>query len=229
MSRSKSHYFLRVVSLLLIHALVFEQFASAAPDLKLSKLDIFAKPKVDLGIPESIALIEDSYRTSSHNKTLYLIQDAHTNTSGQFNLSKTLDILLEKDKQIKYIFVEAGLGNNSLSFLRQYGTPELRRKIAEPYLRSGELHGEEYLDLTSNHNFILWGVEDINLYLKAIENYRYTVKVREKYQAYLKKIEQTIDTLKPRIYNPTLLSFEEKHSKFLKEEDRKSTRLNSSH
>jgi hypothetical protein len=61
-------------------------------------------------------------------------------------------------------------------------------------------------------------VEDLNLYLKSLESYKYVAQNRQKFQDYLKKIDQTIQVLKPRIYNPTLLDFEEKKSRFLKEE-----------
>ncbi len=209
---------LRTISSFLLISFFCEQVSFAAADLKPVKFDLFEKPGIHFKLPESIASVEDAWKAPASDKLVYLIQDAHTNDSGQLNLSKTLDILLKEETALKYIFIEAGVGNDSLSFLRQYSSLKERKQTAMSYLKKGLLHGEEYLDITSDHNFVLWGVEDINLYLKAIENYRYTVKEREKFQAYLKKIEQTIDTLKPRIYNPLLLAFEEKQNKFLKEE-----------
>jgi hypothetical protein len=165
-------------------------------------------------IPESIATIEDSYKADS-NKTIILIQDAHTNNSGQINVAKTLDLIFKKDP-IKYVFLEAGSGNESLSFLRKYASEEKRKDVAKSFLINGKLQGTEYLDLTSNHNFVLWGVEDLNLYAKSVATYRAVAKEREKFQAYLAKIESTINTLKPKIYNPFLSAFDEKYQKFQK-------------
>jgi len=162
------------------------------------------------------------------NTLVYLIQDAHTNESGQINLAKTLDIILKHYQTPPipnpppipafHIFVEAGVGNDSLSFLRTHAPLEKRKQVATEYLKKGILHGEEYLDLTSDHPFTIWGVEDMTLYQQAIESYRQVVKHREKFQSYLSKIQITIHTLKPRIFNSSLLSFDEKHTQFLKEQ-----------
>ena len=214
---------IRVVSLFVLISFSLEQFLFAA-EIKPIQIDLFQKPIVHVSFPESVASVEDVWtppgedRTTKSANLVYLLQDAHTNESGQINLAKTLDTLLEKEKDLKYIFVEAGVGNDSLSFLRKYASLQKRKQVATEYLKKGILHGEEYLDLTSDHNFVIWGVEDIALYQKAIDAYRAVVKDREKFQSYLSRIQSTIDTLKPRIFTPGLLSFDEKYTKYLKEE-----------
>ena len=162
--------------------------------------------------------IASSPLASRNDKLIYLIQDAHTNESGQLNLAKTLDLLLKEEKDLKYIFVEAGTGDDSLSVLRQHATLSDRKRVADTYLKKGILHGEEYLDLTSEKDFKVWGVEDMNLYEKTLEAYKHVFKDREKFELYLKKIEQAVSTLKPRIFNAALLSFDEKQAKFSKED-----------
>ena len=134
---SNSNPFLKVISLALVGTFLAQELAFAAPDIKPLSLDFLTKPnKISLDIPESVAIVEAQFiapnteGVMNHAPTVYLIQDAHTNTSGQLSLAKTLDHLFQKDKNLKYVFVEAGLGNNSLSFFRQYGTKEERRRIA---------------------------------------------------------------------------------------------------
>jgi len=85
------------------------------------------------------------------------------------------------------------------------------------YLQKGELSGAEYLNLTRDQDFTLWGVEDEKLYWQSLETYRSIAKQREKFQDYLQKIEVTINTLKPKLFNPSLLFFDQKHEDFLKE------------
>lgn len=208
-----------LISILILTSFLIEQ-ASFAADLKPQAVNLFQSQKLNLSFqfPESVATIEDSWKSQDSDKTIFLLQDAHTNESGQINLSKTLDTLFKEEGDLKYIFVEAGVGDDSLSFLRKYASHEGRKQVANQYLKKGVLHGEEYLDLTSNHNFIIWGVEDLKLYQKAIDAYRSVVKDREKFQSYLAGIQMTIDTLKPRVFNSGLLSFHEKHTKFLREE-----------
>ena len=216
----KINQILKAVSLLLVVSFLTEQLSFAAEEIKPLALNLFEKPSISLKFPDSVAQIEDTYEAGG--KLVYLIQDAHTNESGQLNLSKVLDTLLSQDKQLKYIFSEAGVGNNSLSFLRgRVGNGRdrsLRIQVANKYLKQGILHGSEYLDLTSDHKFTLWGVENPKLYIQALESYKKVAKDRERYEAYLKKIDQTISTLKPRIYNPNLLDLDTLHEKFLKEE-----------
>ena len=55
---------LKALSLVLVQAFVLQELVFAAPELSIGKLDIFQKPKIDLGIPESVATIEDAYQTS---------------------------------------------------------------------------------------------------------------------------------------------------------------------
>src|SRR3989338_1019171 len=89
--------FLKTISLALVGSFFLEQLAFAAPDIKPISLDFLAKPKISLDIPESVATVEAQFiapnteGVMNRAPTIYLIQDAHTNTSGQLNLAKTLD------------------------------------------------------------------------------------------------------------------------------------------
>jgi len=209
---------LRVIALCLSYAFLLEQLVFAAPGvIKPIELSFFKeKAPIALKLPGSVGVIEDFHR--AEDRTLILIQDAHTNTSGQINLSKTLDHILTQHPDLNYIFLEAGEGNSSLSHIRQYGSPQARKETSLKYLRKGELHGEEYLDITKDHNITLWGVENKELYERSLLAYREITKEREKFTTYLNKIESTIKTLKPKIYNPYLLSFDKKHESFLNED-----------
>ncbi len=208
--------FLRTISLALILALLAEPVAFAAGELRPSDLGLEQKAKLSFKIPESVASVEDAWIPASAGMTVYLLEDAHTNTSGQMNLAKTLEIILKNDSRIRgngnaaNIFVEAGSGNVSLSTLRTHGSTALRQQVAQSYLKQGLLHGEEYLDLTSNLDFTIWGVENFALYKEAIESYRAVAAEREKFGAYLSQIQTAIDVLKPRLYRPRLLAFQAK-------------------
>lgn len=70
----------------------------------------------------------------------------------------------------------------------------------------GQLQGSEYLNLTSDHQLVLWGVENMGLYLKSLEAYRAVAKGRDKYRDYLARIDAVTNTLKPAIYNPFLMA-----------------------
>ncbi len=213
---------LKSISLFLVGCFLFQEISFANPDSRPIQWNVESKASLKWAkeflpdIPESIATIEDAWKGGQ--RAIILIQDAHTNNSGQINGSKTLNLILKQNKNIKFVFSEAAVGENNLSFLRAYASLEKRKRIAKSYLQRGLLHGVEYLDLTTDYHFVLWGVEDPKLYIQSVETYASVAKNREKFQDYLKKVEATVKTLKPRIYNPFLLSFDEKYQRYQKEE-----------
>jgi len=238
--RLRSFFYIKLIASTVLFAFTLQQCVYAAPEvIKPLHLNLFQKPLVDFKIPESIATIEDSWHPSlrgarqafvagdvaipqqkdhSTKKTIYLIQDAHTNESGQINISKTLDHILKQEPSITHIFLEAGYGDESLGFLRDLVPLDERKRVGMSFLRKGKLQGSEYFNLTKNHNITLYGVEDLNLYKEAWDSYKHITKQRAKFKTYLTKIKTTIKTLKPKIYNPQLLQLDQKHQSFLKEE-----------
>ena len=223
--RSDSRVFLKTISALLVSTMLFQDLLYANPDLK-SIVQAIPSSELKIKIPESIGQVEKEYchprvggndKVSGNNKVIYLIQDAHTNESAQRNIAKILDTLIEK-KPVKYVFLEAGTGDDSLSDLRALAPTETRKKISDIYLRRAYIQGPDYLDLTSEKNFKLWGVEDKELYYQGIELYRGLKKDRDHANAYLGKVRRTIQTLKPKIFNPQLNAFDTSRQRYEKEE-----------
>ncbi|MBI4352567.1 MAG: hypothetical protein HY593_01450 [Candidatus Omnitrophica bacterium] len=140
-SRKRRHGFLRIVSFVLVCSLLAEHISFANPELKVES----GRGKVEgkettlpLGVrlPESIGIVEDNWKAGGlegWKATVFLIQDPHTNFSGQLNLSKVLDILLQRNPA-HYVFLEGGRGNESFSFLRKYAPIEIRQQIAKQFL-----------------------------------------------------------------------------------------------
>ncbi|MEK7368795.1 MAG: hypothetical protein AABZ62_03940, partial [Planctomycetota bacterium] len=224
-SMRRTNKTLRTISFILLQAFLAQQVSWA--DITPTRQNLFQKPQVGLKIPDSVATIEDVYLADSVKRTenpltltaerlplIYLLQDAHTNESGQYNLSKALDLILQKEKDLKYVFTEAGVGDNSLAYLKPFRPDNERKQIARTYIKKGILHGAEYLSLTSDRPFTLWGVENPDLYLKSIQDYRQVAKERERFDLYLKKIDRTIETLKNRLANPSLQTFSKERKEY---------------
>ena len=228
---------LKKVSIFLVLTLAVQDLLWANPEIAYSgqgtenSIQRTGYRKELFEIPESWGTIEQVYHSSSpcrrgsgldsrfcgNDKLIYLIQDAHTNESAQRNIAKILDRLTEKEK-IKYVFLEAGTGDDSLSDLRPLGSAETRRAAGERYLRKAWVQGPDYLDLTSERNFKLWGVEDKTLYFQGIDLYRSILKRRENANAALDKTRRTINFLKSRQFSPYLLEFDKKRDAFSKNE-----------
>ena len=97
---------LRILSAFLAGSFFFQEIAWAAPEINLA----FSLPSLSFQVPDSIARVEDSFRAPGSSKTLILIQDAHANPSGQLNLARLLDRLMEQERKLNTIFVGAGDG-----------------------------------------------------------------------------------------------------------------------
>ena len=211
-------FFLRAVSLSLVATFLLQDFSWAAAELVPKVIDLFGKPKVTWSLPESVGTIEDAWNAPQGDKQIILLQDAHTNESGQLNLAKIIEMLLTQEKGLRYVFTEAAVGDNSLDFLRPYRPLAERKTLARAYLRRGLLHGTEYLHLTSDADFILWGVENPEFYIRSLEDYKQVARERERFDVYLKKIHATLSVLKARLFNPALFQFDGDMEKYQKEE-----------
>ncbi len=148
-------------------------------------------------------------------KKIYIIQDAHLNLSAQKNIAKTIDELITQEK-IKIVFLEAGTGDDSLSYLRPKAIGDRRKakQIADSFLQKGTIQGPDYLDLISDKPFKLWGVEDKALYFEGLGLYRDLKLERDFVEAYLERVERTASFLKAKIFNERLLRFDTNKTQF---------------
>jgi len=163
-------------------------------------------------VSASAAQISSSHKGQGE-KLIIHIQDAHTNLGAQKNLAKILDEVIAQ-YGVDLVFVEGGTGNDSLSFLRSYAPLNVRKRVAMRFLERGEIAGEEYLDIISDKNFQLWGIEDPVLYEKSLISYARVVGVRKEAKRYLDEIGRAISRIKPRVYTREFYNFERKAFEF---------------
>lgn len=200
---------LRAVSLTLVVCFLAQDLAFAAPEI--SQM-LSARPLPSL--PAGSGFIEDSYTGSPSSPTVYLIQDAHINESAQIHIASILEALGKSG--VELVFLEAGTGDDSLSFLREAAPAAERLRVAKSFLKKGYIQGPDFLDLTSDLPLSLWGVEDKALYRESLEAYRFVRERREHSRAYLRQMQRTIEALKPRFLHPVLAALEEKRQAGLK-------------
>ena len=83
----------RIVSAVILAAFFLNETATAATGLP-ANISLFPRSLTPIQFSPSVAEIEDSWKASATSdqrlatsgKTIYLIQDAHTNPSGQMNI-----------------------------------------------------------------------------------------------------------------------------------------------
>jgi hypothetical protein len=197
------------IAAILAAALCLESAAFAAP-FTTAASDAAAVGRMP--VSAAVAVIEDRYELPGALRVI-LIQDAHTNESSQFNTARALEAIMAH-QPIRTVYVEAGTGDDSLDFLKDASDPLTRRAIAERLVRKGLLQGVEFAQLTADHSFGIWGVEDPRLYDRALEAYRAVSSDRQPLLHYLDQIDVTIRFIKERTYSPQLFELDTARSAF---------------
>lgn len=165
----------------------------------------FALSAQEVSVPENLGFVVQSYESanSSRKKLIVHIQDLHVHYEAQKNLAQILEKLIN-DYKLNLVLVEGGWGDVSLSYLRDYGSKEKRLEVAEKYLKSGEISGEEYLDIVSDYPLKLYGIEEERLYNEHIKLFLEVEKFQSKAKEYIQGLKEVAEELKPRIYSRSL-------------------------
>jgi len=171
----------------------------------------------DLKIPAQFGTIKEVFtalnQTPTAERTIIQIQDAHCNYEAQKNLIKILEYLV-KENNLKLILVEGGSGDVSLSFLRTYADKKTREEVADSYLKAGKISGEEYLDIVSDSDLELYGVEDEGLYDSNLNTFLELDSYRQEALKNLDNLRALAEKLKPYIYGLELSEFERKKTDY---------------
>ena len=176
-----------------------------------------ALSKDSLSIPAQYGTIKESFNaqttTQNAERTIIHIQDAHCNYEAQKNMAQVLDYLV-REYNLNLIMVEGGSGNVGLSFLRGYSDKKARVEVADKYLKEGKISGEEYLDIVSDYNLELYGIDDQALYDAHLASFEKVDSIKEEGLRYLEGLDNIIKNLKPYIYTEELKELEKKSSDY---------------
>jgi len=168
-----------------------------------------------LNIPSQYGTIKESFDAQhtiqDTNRMIIHVQDAHCNYEAQKNMAQLLDYLV-KAYNLKLIMVEGGSGDVNLSFLRGYADKKAREEVADKYLKEGKISGEEYLDIVSDYNLELYGIEDEALYDAHMDSFRKIDSIKEEGLRSLGSLSDNVKQLKPLIYTEELMLLEKKKS-----------------
>ena len=183
-------------------------FAEPAVPIDSQRISSAKDMPIPVNIPEGAGHLVEGYTAQKEDaKVVIHIQDIHTNYEAQKNMSRILEAFI-KDNNLKLIMVEGGWGNVNLSYLRSYADAERRQAVAEEYLREGKISGEEYLDIVSNYDIKLEGIEDESLYRANLDTFFEIETFRQAASAELSALINVIEQLKKKMYSPQLIELE---------------------
>lgn len=173
---------------------------------------------IPLTIHEGHGHIVDSYKAKDEpDKIIIHIQDIHTNYEAQKNMAMILEGLI-KEKGLKLIMVEGGWGDVSLSYLRTHADKERRVEVAEEYLEEGKISGEEYLNIISDYDMDLQGIEREELYKKNLDSFFTIEKFRGDGTQAVEQLNKIVESLKQKTYPSKLLEVEKRRVDYDEEE-----------
>jgi len=171
----------------------------------------------NFSIPFQYATIKEVFEAKgaaqNADRIIIHIQDAHCNYEAQKNMAGVLEYLV-KEHNLKLIMVEGGSGNVNLSFLRAYSDQKAREEVADKYLKEGKISGEEYLDIVSDYNLDLYGIEDEALYDAHLAAFEKLDSIKDEGLRYLEGLASIIKNLKPYIYTEELKELEQKEADY---------------
>ena len=209
----------RILAVALVIVFGVSEISYAAPAL--STISTASISPSAVKISPLVARVSETHQDNTANKLIIHIQDAHTNISGQQNIAKLIEGLI-RDHKLRTVYIEGGTKDDSLSFLRPLASLEKRAQVAKKYLFKGELNGAEYLNLSTDHDMRILGVEDIDLYLESLRTYASVVERREHLLEYLNGVLKQVDALKtdlfPRVvqdFDRSIQDFEQKKISFI--------------
>lgn len=119
-----------------------------------------------------VAMPEDSgisavVHDCNDDKLLAIISGPrYTNQRVARALGRIIAALLSR-RLTNLIATDGGWGDIDVSWLRNISDPELRKQITENMFSSGELTAGEYVAITSQMPFVLFGAEDQDLHRQA--------------------------------------------------------------
>jgi len=214
----KDNLKLRVISLCLAGVLCFQEVSYSAPPYE--GFGVIGSPKpleqisadpTRFEVPADFSTLREIHK-GSNGKLIIHIQDAHSNLSGQQNLASTLDSIMSK-YGVSLVLVEGGASENALNEIKKIVPKEACKRTAKRLLTQGQIAGEEYLNLTSNHPMKIMGVEDLSLYAQSLKSYAALADKREKILQYLGSITRALEKLKAKMYPKELLSYEKEKNR----------------
>jgi len=152
-------------------------------------------------------------RKGKSDKTIIHIQDAHCNYGAQKSISKIIEYL-NTEYGIEYINLEGGAGDYDLSVFTDISNRAIRSRVADYFMKWGQVNGAEFYALSNPDKVTLWGVEEPDLYLKNLNIYRESLDYKEDANRHLRELKYFINNLKRHIFPKELLELDIKYTQY---------------
>ncbi|MCM8761490.1 MAG: hypothetical protein NC933_05115, partial [Candidatus Omnitrophica bacterium] len=163
-------------------------------------------------IPKDYGMVKSKYAGKS-GKLIIHIQDAHCNYEAQSNIAKIIETLAKNDN-LNFVAVEGADGLIDTSWFRSFPDAEVRKEVADYFMKKGEITGPEFLSITTNYPIRLFGAETREYYLQNLNAFTSSYPLKDETEKYLGKIKTILNRLKGYIYSEELKSMDSKSADY---------------
>ncbi len=163
----------------------------------------------NLKLPEKFGKIQKGFQ--GQNRMIVHVQDLHCNHEVQMNIARIIHYLAQ-EHELGLVGEEGAFYTVNTSKLRTFPIPEIREDVGDYLVQQGKLSGAEYYSATGEHPVRLEGIETPDLYHASARQVRSFLNSESQGLSY--DLRELLDELKPSIYNPRLLKYDDKCSDY---------------
>ncbi len=166
----------------------------------------------DIAVAIDSGTIKSRYMGES-GKIIVHIQDAHCNYEAQSNINKILD-QLKRECGLNFISVEGAEGKVDTAWFKAFPDEEIRREVANYFMKKGEITGAEFFSITTDYNGEIYGAETREYYIKNLKAFTEVYPHKETIEKYLVDTSLIANRLKSIVYTPELKELDAKINAF---------------
>ena len=194
--------------------------------LLISRFTLAKEKKIGINnilIPPKAGIIKDTYDAGS-DKTVIYIQDAHCVYSVQKNIVSLID-LLDQDYGISFVASEGVSDKVDALEFRSFPFADTRNYVSDIFMRKGLISGAEYLSITDEKGFVLWGIDDPELYRKNLDAYKSLLSIRQEGEELIDACSSHLLIIGQHIYSSEFKKFNLDRRKYEQINDKSNIKL----
>lgn len=135
-----------------------------------TSITLYAEETADCIIPERFGKITSRHKGSG-DRFVINIQDAHCIYGAQYNITQILTRLMEQ-MDIDIVAIEGAQGKIDGTEYSSFPDTEIRKDVANYFLKKGCISGSEFMLITNEFPFVLRGVDEREQYLDNYNAFR---------------------------------------------------------
>ncbi|MFH0764513.1 MAG: sugar phosphate nucleotidyltransferase [Candidatus Omnitrophota bacterium] len=197
--------FRKTISVFVIFTFLFSNVAFAVPaksNIELAGNNETVTTPESIVVPRDFGLVKSKFNGNS-GKLIVHIQDAHCNYEAQSNIVKILEGLV-KNYSFGLVAVEGADGFIDTSWFKAFPDDEVRKEVADYFMKKGEITGPEFLSITTNLPFKLFGAETRSYYIQNLNAFTSSYPLKDETEKYFNSIKAVLNRLKGFIYSEEL-------------------------